>query len=148
MTERLVSVTIVTWNSSRDIVRCLDALATQTVPPWEVVVVDNASTDDSVALVGHHPLTTRLLRNDINAGFTAGHNRAMAETVSEWVLALNPDVVLAPDFLEQCLAATADRERVGAVAGKLLRLPPSLPDGPPTGWPGDVWQGAVVLEAP
>jgi GT2 family glycosyltransferase len=144
MTERPISVTIVTWNSGPDITRCLDGLAAQTAAPREVVVVDNASADNSALLVGTHPLGARLIRNNSNQGFTAGHNRAIAETVGAWVLVLNPDVVLAPDFLEQCLAATAGRERVGSVAGKLLRMTRPLPDGPPSHWPEETWSGGVI----
>jgi GT2 family glycosyltransferase len=144
MTESPISVTIVTWNSSRDIVRCLDALAAQSSAPREVVVLDNASSDDSAELVESHPLPVRLLRSDTNQGFTAGHNQAIAETGGAWVLVLNPDVVLAPDFLEQCLAAAADRERVGAVAGKLLRMPQPLPEGSSHDWSDDLWQGGVI----
>jgi len=141
MTEQRVSVTIVTWNSSRDISRCLDALAAQTVQSLEVVVVDNASTDDSTTQVEQHPIGARLLRNESNPGFTAGHNQAIGQTAGEWVLVLNPDVVLAPDFLQQCLAATEGRPQVGAVAGKLLRLPPDLPEGQLDEWPDTAWAG-------
>jgi GT2 family glycosyltransferase len=144
MTESPISVTIVTWNSARDITRCLDSLAAQTVRPREVVVVDNASDDDSASKVEAHPLGARLLRNDTNLGFTAGHNRTMAETGGPWVLVLNPDVVLSPDFLEQGLAAAAGRERVGSVAGKLLRMPQQLPEGPTDQWPGEIWRGGII----
>lgn len=144
MTESPISVTIVTWNSGRDIPRCLDSLASQTVEPREVVVVDNASNDDSARIVETHPLRARLLRNDRNRGFTAGHNRAISETGGKWVLVLNPDVVLAPDFLQQCLTAADGRERIGSVAGKLLRLPQSLPDSPISAWPEELWHGQVI----
>ena len=144
MTENPISVTIVTWNSGRDIHRCLDSLASQTLEPIEVVVVDNASTDQTIQLVETHPLETRLLCNETNRGFTAGHNRAIAETSGQWVLVLNPDVMLAPDFLQQCLAATAGRDRVGAVAGKLLRMPQSLPHSSPSRWPREIWRGQVI----
>jgi len=144
MNEPSIAVTIVTWNSSRDIDRCLDSLAGQTITAQKVVVVDNASSDDSAGLAERHRLGPRVLRNEVNLGFTAGHNRAIDNTGGEWVLVLNPDVALAPDFLEQCLAAAAGRERVGAVAPKLLRMPGSLPEGPPGGWPAETWQGGVI----
>lgn len=144
MAEPAVSVTLVTWNSGRDIVRCLDSLAVQSVAPAEVVVVDNASTDDSAALAEGHRLGARVLRNDENRGYTAGHNRAIDETGGDWVLVLNPDVALAPDFIEQCLAAAAGRERVGSVAPKLLRMPAALPDGPPDQWPAAAWRDGVI----
>lgn len=144
MTDSPISVTIVTWNSGRDIIRCLDALTTQSEKPREVVVVDNASTDDSAHLAETHPVRARLLRNHTNQGFTAGHNRAIAGTSGPWVLVLNPDVVLAPDFLEQCLAATAGRDQVGSVAGKLLRMPRPLPEGPPARWPDEIWHGGTI----
>lgn len=117
-----ISVTIVTFDSGRDLARCLDAVAAQRFAPAEVIVVDNASRDDSVAVARRHPVVSRVIENRANAGFAAGQNQAIAASRGDWVLALNPDVVLDPGFLEE-LAARADRPLpLGTLCGRLLRL--------------------------
>lgn len=132
-----VSVAIVSWNSARWLPACLDALAAQAVPAEEVVVVDNASGDDGAAIAARHPVVTTVLRNARNEGFAAGQNRAIAAGRGEWVLVLNPDVVLDPGFLGglAARAATAPADgarRVGTLCGRLRRLHPDLsrPDPP------------------
>ena len=55
---RTISVTIVSWNSAAYLPACLDALATQTHTPSEVVVVDNGSTDESIRIAENHPVVS------------------------------------------------------------------------------------------
>jgi len=117
-----ISVTIVTFDSGRDLARCLDALAAQRRAPDEVVVLDNASRDDSVAIARRHPVVTRSLDGRVNVGFAGGQNRAIAASRGDWVLTLNPDVVLDPGFLD-ALASRAERPApLGTLCGRLLRL--------------------------
>jgi len=116
-----VSVAIVTWESAKHLPRCLDALAAQTALPREVIVVDNASSDASAAIASAHPVVGAFERNSSNRGFAGGQNQAIRRSIGEWVLALNPDAVLAPTFLEE-LARAARPAPVGTLCGKLLRL--------------------------
>lgn len=117
-----MAVTIVTFDSARFLASCLDGVAAQAYAPREVVVVDNASRDESVAIARRHPVVTRVVENAGNVGFAAGQNQAIALTASDWVLTLNPDVVLEAAFLAE-LAARAERPRpLGTLCGKLLRL--------------------------
>ncbi len=115
------AVTLVTFDSARDLPRCLDALAAQTQSAAEVVVVDNASTDESAELAERHGVVTRVERNYNNRGFAAGQNQAIALTRAEWVLVLNPDVTLAPEFLEMLGSHTPGPPSRGTLCGKLLR---------------------------
>src|SRR5690242_7023813 len=96
-----VAVTIVTYNSRRYIGACLDAVLRQTGVAFEVVVVDNASTDSTREILARFAGRTRLIYNDRNVGFAAGQNQAIAATPADWVLALNPDVLLTPGFLSR-----------------------------------------------
>ncbi len=125
---RAVAVTLVTFDSARWIGTCLDALAKQTHLPAEVVVLDNASRDESAALAAAHPLVSRVLREPVNIGFAAGQNRAIAATVSGWVLVLNPDAFLTATFIEQLLLRAESGGRLGALCGKLRR---AADDGSP-----------------
>lgn len=123
------AVTIVTFESGGDLPRCLDALAGQTCSPAEVVVVDNASRDRSADVAGHHPIVSRVERNRWNTGFAAAQNQAIAKTTADWILVLNADVTLEPGFLEALLQRVEiGGERLGTLAGKLLR---AEPDGTP-----------------
>ena len=110
----LVSIVVVTWNSARDLPRCLEGIRAQTHRDLELIAVDNASADDSVSFFD------RVIRNDTNRGFSAAVNQALAVVRGEFVLLLNPDCFLAPDYIEQLLPAFED-ERIGSAAGLLYR---------------------------
>ena len=123
-----IAVTIVTYDSAAFLARCLDAVAAQTHAPREVVVLDNRSRDDSAAIARAHGAVTKLIESPDNTGFAGGQNRAIAATSADWVLTLNPDVVLEPAFIAT-LAERAERPApLGTLCGKLLRLGP---DGAP-----------------
>jgi len=123
-----IAVTVVTYDSAEHLARCLDALASQTLAPHEVVVLDNASHDASPAIARGHPVVSRAIESPVNIGFAAGQNQAIAATTSAWVLTLNPDVVLDPGFLATLASRTTLPPPLGTLCGKLLRL---APDGTP-----------------
>ena len=111
---RRVSIVLVTWNSAEYLRRCVDAIRRQTHADRELIVVDNASTDDSNAIA---PPT---IRNDTNRGFSAAVNQAIAVARGEFVQLVNPDCFLEPDYIERLLVAFEDPQ-VGSATGKLLR---------------------------
>lgn len=115
---RDVAVIVVNYNSGEYLADCLAALERQTVAPGKILVVDNASSDDSLirGLAGRP--TIRSEQMGYNAGFAAANNRGL-ELCREypWVALLNPDAFAEPRWLEQMLAA-AD-PRVGAVACRM-----------------------------
>src|SRR5689334_12862534 len=121
-----VAVTIVTYNSRRYIRPCLDAVLQQTGVSPEVVVVDNASTDSTREILTRFAGRIRVLHNDQNRGFAAAQNQAIQATTAEWVLALNPDVLLTPGFMAGLLEASEIDDNVGTVCGKLLSIGPDF----------------------
>ncbi|MBY0279419.1 glycosyltransferase family 2 protein, partial [Candidatus Binatia bacterium] len=133
-----VAVTIVAYDSAAFLARCLDAVASQTHAPREVIVLDNASRDASLAIARTHGAVTKVIESRDNTGFAGGQNRAIAATTADWVLTLNPDVVLDPAFLARLApraahaappgAAPGPPAALGTLCGKLLRLDP---DGEP-----------------
>jgi GT2 family glycosyltransferase len=110
----LVSIVVVTWNSARDLPRCLENLRAQTHRDVELIAVDNASSDDSASFF------ERVIRNDTNRGFSAAVNQALAIARGELVLLVNPDCFLAPDYIERLLPVF-EEERVGSATGLLYR---------------------------
>ena len=128
----LVSVTIVTYNSGRYIKRCLDSILAQKYPSKEVVVIDNASTDGTVDILGQYEDRCKIVYNDQNIGFAAAQNQAIGLSSGDWVLTLNPDVLLAPNFIHALVEAGHLDPRIGCVCGKLLTMTSTfgLPDKP------------------
>ena len=119
----LVSVTLVTYNSGRFIRRCLESVLAQDYANLEIVVIDNASTDGTADILEHFEEQCEIVYNQENIGFAAAQNQAIGLSSGEWVLTLNPDVLLETSFVSDLMAAasTADK-RVGTVCGKLLSL--------------------------
>ena len=122
----LLSVTIVTFNSAPFISRCLDFVLEQDYAPLEVIVVDNASSDNTPEILRAWQDRVRVVLNRKNNGFAGGQNQAIALSRGAWVLTLNPDVRLTPSFLTQLLIAGESRPQIGSVSGKLLAMPPSF----------------------
>ena len=122
-----VAAVVPHWNR-RDLLQTLLAnLAQQTRRFDEIIVVDNGSTDDSVAVAER--AGARVIRLDRNLGFAPAVNRGIHSTQVDWIAILNNDVTLAPDWLEQLLAAT-EKEPVWFATGKTLMAgDPSRIDG-------------------
>lgn len=129
--EPLVSVVVVSYDSERFIERCLSSVQKQNYRQVELVVIDNASSDGTLARIEACAPDARLVKNPTNTGFAAAHNQGIRLTRGELYLALNPDVEMEPEFLSELVRAIRSDSRVGSVSGKLLR-PPRTPlmDGP------------------
>jgi GT2 family glycosyltransferase len=115
-----IAVHIVTYNSASAITGCLTALAAQQHGDYGVTVIDNASADDTVALVQQHGFAP--IVNPRNVGYAAGQNQALRLTDSRYVLTLNPDVALEPGFLTAMQSALDTAPGCGSAAGCLLRV--------------------------
>jgi GT2 family glycosyltransferase len=126
----LISVTIVTHNNEGCLIRCLDSVLGQDWPSLELIVVDNASHDGTREILARYasadPGRVRVIHNPENRGFAAGQNQAMQQALGEWILALNPDVLLLPNFVSALMRAAGHDLSVGTVCGKLLRARPDL----------------------
>lgn len=116
-----VAVIIVSWNCRDHLDTCLASLRGLERSPQDVVVVDNASTDGTVAFVQQRYPEVRVLAQDANLGFCRANNEGIDCTTAPFVLVLNPDTRVEPTFVEGLLAAFEDPE-VGIVSGKLLRF--------------------------
>lgn len=119
-----VSVTIVTYNSGRFIKRCLESVLAQKYPSKEIIVIDNSSTDGTTDILEQFDDRCQIVYNEGNIGFAAAQNQAIALSSGEWVLTLNPDVLLLPGFIEALVDAGHIDSRVGTVCGKLLTMTP------------------------
>ena len=122
----LLSICIVNWNTREYLHECLTALNDAPLPggEMEVIVVDNASTDGSAEMVKTEFPAVRLIVNKDNAGYARGNNQAFKASSGEYLLLLNPDVIVHKDSLKKAVKHMGAYPKVAALGCRLLS-----PDG-------------------
>lgn len=127
-----VSVTIVTYNSGRFIKRCLESVLDQKYSRKEIIVIDNDSTDGTGDILEQFADRCRIVYNSENIGFAAAQNQAIRLAKGDWIMTLNPDVLLLPGFIQALFDGGQIDPSVGTVCGKLLTIKSSfdLPERP------------------
>ena len=120
------SIVAVVYNGVPFLEPLLNSLAAQTLPPDELIVVDNLSTDGSrellPSLLTSHPFPTRLLFENVNRGSCGAANRGLRQAPGEFVLLLNQDTRLDKEFCREALKGFTGTSRVGMVSGRILRF--------------------------
>ncbi|MCL6446038.1 MAG: glycosyltransferase family 2 protein [Alicyclobacillus sp.] len=119
----LVQVQVVTYNNADTIRSCLQSVFSQRVPVESVLVIDNASADGTPEIVARSG-NCELIRLPQNTGYAGGHNvgfRAAYDAGMDYVLTVNPDVVLHPDYLRCLLDDMSGNPCYGGAIGKLIR---------------------------
>jgi GT2 family glycosyltransferase len=138
-----VSVVIPNWNGAHWLDPCLNALELQTFRDFEVVVVDNGSTDGSVERLRARrdagSLALRLVELPHNIGFAAGINAGIATCTAEFIAALNNDTEPCAEWLAALVAALEANSAAGSAASAMLCL--SEPDRIDTIGDGYRWDG-------
>ncbi|MBI4261920.1 glycosyltransferase family 2 protein [Candidatus Uhrbacteria bacterium] len=159
-------ISLVTWNSARDLPACLAAIQAQTFQNFQLVIVDNASTDGTQqlatsnwqrafhsAIAGSQRPEARgvhVIQNAVNRGYAGAHNQAIRwarEHGAEFVLVLNPDVVLAPDAIASMIGAMEQHPRAASIGIPLLRSDGTIDSlGLAIGWGGRFYERGVGEE--
>ncbi len=117
----LVSVIILSWNALPLLKRFLPSVVDSSYDNLEIIVADNASSDDSANWVAETFRHVRVLRLAENYGFCKGNNLAIEEAKGEFVVLLNNDVWVTPDWLQPLVSRMISDERVAAIQPKLLK---------------------------
>lgn len=123
-TPPLISVVVVTWNRRQLLLACLESLARQTHPSYEVIVVDNGSTDGTVEtiekLAESYPVGLRVIANPQNRGFCAANNQGFSASQAEFIALLNNDAEAEPGWLAALESVIRLYDDVGMAASKIL----------------------------
>ncbi len=123
-----VSIVILNWNGKEFIFGCLDSVRKLKTENWklETVVVDNASTDDSVEEIEKKYEDIKILRNQKNLGFAEGNNvgiRYALKNGADYVLILNPDTIIDENLVVQLIKVAEKDEKVGLASPKVYFAP-------------------------
>lgn len=118
MTAPLVSVVVVCWNSKQHLPVCLGSLRLQAYPSVEVIVVDNGSTDGSREYVESEHPGVRVHAIDRNVGYAPANNAGFRVAKGEYLVVLNPDTEVEPDFVSELVVAV-DQDGVGLATSRI-----------------------------
>jgi GT2 family glycosyltransferase len=110
-----ISTIILNWNGLEDTIECIESLERLTYPNYEIIVVDNGSTDGSQeAIVKRFP-EVALLQNPENLGFAAGHGKGIRYASGEYIAFLNNDTIVDPRWLDELIKPfLTTNQRIGA----------------------------------
>lgn len=118
-----VAIIIPNWNTQKWLTGCLDGLKAQSFQDFQVLVVDNGSTDDSVNFLQTNYPNIEIFSFEENKGFSPAVNAGIRHTESEYVVLLNVDTVPQPDWLKNLVEVIeTSPSDVGGVASKMLSL--------------------------
>lgn len=117
-----VSIVILNWNGKRDTIECLKSLKQITYPKYDILVVDNGSTDESVKCFREKYPEIEVLENEKNIGFAGGINvgiRRSIEKEVDYVLLLNNDIIVDSGFLDELIEVGESDPKVGILGPKI-----------------------------
>lgn len=121
-----VAIVIINWNDYEETAQCLTSLKDISYPHYEILLVDNGSSDGSIERLRHEfPDVTYVLLPE-NLGFTGGNNVATERALmsgADYILLLNNDTIVTPDFLQPLLARMESNPKIAAVTGKIYYAP-------------------------
>ena len=118
MSSPRVSAIIVSFNRSDDLRLSLQALIDSSHPNLEIIVVDNASKDDAVAVASAFP-GVKVIRNAENLGFAEANNIGLKHASGDYVALVNDDAVVAKDWVEKLVAFLEANPQAAAAGGKV-----------------------------
>ena len=115
-----VTVSLLTWNGAEYLPWFIKSLKEQTFKDWELLVLDNDSSDRSVEIVREHYPQARIIQQKQNIGFARGHNLLINWSDSKYVFVVNQDIILEEDYLEKVVGFLEKNNKAASAAGKTM----------------------------
>ena len=117
----MVSIVIVNFNGGELLLQCVESIKKQTFKDYEIIIVDNNSSDKSINSIDQDD-SIRMIINSTNAGFAKAQNQGIDLSQGEYVMTMNFDLQLDPEFLSQAVKVLDSNNNVGTISGKMLRM--------------------------
>ncbi|WP_411273426.1 glycosyltransferase family 2 protein [Daejeonella sp.] len=115
-----VSVVILNWNGLNHLKQFLPSVCASTHPNLQIIVGDNASTDNSVQFIEANYPQIRVINNDQNYGYAGGYNEVLSQVKSDYFILLNSDVEVHPEWIQPVIQLMETDSQIAAVQPKIL----------------------------
>ncbi|MCF7795736.1 glycosyltransferase family 2 protein [Patescibacteria group bacterium] len=126
MPKNKLSINLVTYNAEKYIKLCLNSIFKQNFVGFEIIIVDNASSDKTISIIENDFLSKyqniKLIKNSKNLGFANAHNIAINSSESEYILLLNQDIILEKNYIFYLIRFLDNNKNYSSCNGKLLKL--------------------------
>ncbi len=116
----LVAVVILNWNGKHFLEKFLPSVIASTYKNMQIIIADNASTDDSVSFLQSYFPQIRVIQNNINGGFAKGYNMALKQILADYFVLLNSDVEVTPNWIEPIISLMENDKQISACQPKIL----------------------------
>lgn len=127
-----LTVQLVVWNGAKFLPPLFSSLKSQTFQDWELLVLDNASSDDTLKIIESEKTrfpNMKVFSESKNSGFSGGHNILFQKSDSEYVLILNQDVIFGDDVFDRLINFLDNNPEVASVSPRLMRIENNLKEG-------------------
>jgi GT2 family glycosyltransferase len=115
-----VAVVILNWNGQHFLEKFLPSVLASTYNNSQIIVADNASTDDSISFLQQHFPAVKIIVNETNEGFAKGYNTALKKVTADYFVLLNSDVEVTPGWIEPIIQLMENDNSIAACQPKIL----------------------------
>ena len=115
-----VAVVVLNWNGKSYLENFLPSVTSSTYPNLEIILGDNASTDQSVEFVKRNYPSIRIIINEKNLGFAGGYNQVLSQVNADYFILLNSDIEVSPGWIEPVIEMMKNDELIAAAQPKIL----------------------------
>jgi GT2 family glycosyltransferase len=120
LNSKLVSIILLSYNSKNDLSECIPSINLQKYTNYEIIVVDNASTDGSEEFIRTNYPEIKIVQIGKNIGYSAGNNAGLEIAKGEYIIILNPDTILDPEWLSELINPLKSDNKIVATTSKVL----------------------------
>ncbi len=114
-----ISIIILNYNGGKDVIDCLESVKNIDYPNYEIIVVDNNSTDGSLENLRKKVPEIKIIQNEKNLGFAEGNNVGIRESNYDYVMLLNYDTIVGESILKDLIGVIEGNEDIG-IAGPMI----------------------------
>jgi GT2 family glycosyltransferase len=118
-TENHVSIILLTYNSVNDLPECIPSLLSQEYDNFEIIIVDNASSDETVEFIRNNYSQLKLIETGKNLGYPAGNNIGFEHARGKYVVVVNPDTVADPEWLKELILPLEEDSSISVTTPKI-----------------------------
>jgi GT2 family glycosyltransferase len=126
MEKNKISINLVTYNAEKYIKLCLDSVFKQNFQDFQIIIMDNHSSDKTVSIIEKDFLpkykNIKLIKNSENLGFAIAHNIGISNSNSEYILLLNQDIILEKNYISYIIDFLEKNKDYSSCCGRLLKL--------------------------